>query len=371
MRNLTIIFSSLIFTFFTCDYFYSQKKKNFNANVFSKNCIKNSIKLGYEYFPNQKCRYKRVVKNHLEYDNVFFTNNFGFVSGFDYQIQNKDKVKRAVVLGYSKTEGNYLKTNWPTKASNDSEGKFEFYNFARAGYFNLNLYNIYFDLVRNFSFDYIFLPIVGKTDDQFMIFEKRKDGIYDGLFKNQPRSEEDFNSNFFSKMSLMYTFFNSYDSSSLSSNFDIFTRNYIIFKKNFNKLLGKNTSLRSLDDHQSNLFPGQEHHKFYKFLGKRNVEIFLAIISDALNKGAKVVFYQGLIKGKLPSKSRKDSTYHFYKWLKKKYPNKFLYFDGNETSINISKSDYKDLFFKYDGHWNQKGSDLFARGILNFLKQNK
>ena len=47
----------------------------------------NSIYFGYEYNENEKCRYKRIVEGQLQYDNEFKTNNFGFVSGFDYALK--------------------------------------------------------------------------------------------------------------------------------------------------------------------------------------------------------------------------------------------------------------------------------------------
>ena len=369
MKSLIIIFTSLTISYLSCDYLYSMKKKSYKANIFSDDCIKNSIEYGYEYHPNKKCRYKRVEKNHLEYDNIFYTNNFGFVSDLNYQLEKQSDEKRAVVLGYSMAEGNYLKINWPTKATMLADSNIQFYNFARAGYFNLNLYNIYFDIVSKFSFDYLFLPTLGKTDKQFMIFQKRVDGIYDGLFTNAPRDQNDFDVNFHQKMSHMYTFFNSEEPEPYLNQFNITSQNYVLLKNHVNKLFSERVATDPLGKHDTSLISEYQNSHFYQDFGERNINIFFAIISHALKKGAKVVFYQDPKKGKHPSEEKKDSTYSFYRWLKEKHPEEIFYLDGNDFFKKYTKKEYNDFFFRYDGHWNQTGSDIFAKGASSFLKK--
>ena len=145
------------------------------------------------------------MKGQLQYDNEFKTNNFGFVSAFDYALKKlNSSQKRAVVLGYSMAEGNYIPTNWPSAATDSA---IEFFNFARAGYFNLNLQRLYFNVIKNFSFDYLLLPKIGTSDRQFMIFENRETGTFDGLFTNIPENNDDYVSNYKSRLNLMYKYF--------------------------------------------------------------------------------------------------------------------------------------------------------------------
>ena len=202
-----------------------------------------------------------------------------------------------------------------------------------------------------------------------MIFEKRQDGIYDGLFKNSPKSEKDFASSFSPNMNLMYSFFKASDTSSFSRQFDISARNYVLLKDHMNKLLAGETLPESLSKHRLTLTDNYKSDQFNKHFGERNVKIFLAIISHALKKGAKIVFYQDPKKGTIPSEVKKDSTHYLFQWLDKIHPHKIFYLDGNDFFKNFSKKEYDNLFFKYDGHWNQKGSDVFAKGVVEFLSK--
>ena len=92
------------------------------------------------------------------------------------------------------------------------------------------------------------------------------------------------------------------------------------------------------------------------------------MIDHSLSNNAKVVFYQDPNKGESPEDSRKDLTYQLYSWLKGIYPNKFFYFDGNDAFRNEGITNTRPYYFKLDGHWNQKGSNIFARQISKFMK---
>ena len=164
-----------------------------------------------------------------------------------------------------------------------------------------------------------------------MVFHRRVDGIYDGLFTNAPIDQNDFEARFHPKMNHMYTFFNSEGPESYLSLFNITSRNYVLLKNHVNKLSSEKVVTQPLGKHDANLITKYQSRHFYRDFGERNINIFLAIISHALQKGAKVVFYQDPRKGKHPSEEKKDSTYLFYKWLDKIHPNKIFYLDGNDV----------------------------------------
>jgi len=364
-RLILIIFVSLL-TYFTADFLYSKKKAFYNISYFSKGCIKNSFIFGYEYFPNKNCRHKRVMKGYVEYDNFFKVNNKGFVSNFDYHF-SREKVRRAVALGFSMTEGNYIKKNWPSRATEISKGNLEVLNFARAGYFNLNLYSIYFNKLHKYEFDYLLLPKIGATEYQFMVFEEKEDGVYDGVFKNLPVSQKNYDKDFSGKLSPMYSFFKSDDDFSLKKDFSILYKNLIIGKKIYSKMLTSNLVKKRGEDFR--ILTEFKNHpiEFDNLFGRRNVLLYLSIISDALRKNRKIIFYQDPLKGVKPELSKKDNTYKLYSWLKNIKPGLIYYYDGNDAFLSEGIDDTKDFFFKNDGHWNQKGSDLFAKHLSIFL----
>ena len=110
-------------------------------------------------------------------------------------------------------------------------------------------------------------------------------------------------------------------------------------------------------------YPPQFDHLF----GQRNVLIYLSMISDSLRKNRKIIFYQDPLKGVKPEISKKDNTYKLYAWLKNIKPGLVYYYDGNDAFLSEGIDDTKDFFFKNDGHWNQKGSDVFAKHFSMFL----
>ena len=369
MKNLLIIIFFSILTYLVADFFYTKKKASFNVSFFSKGCLKNSSVFGYEYYPHKKCRYKRVLKNHVEYDNQFTTNNFGFVSSFDYQIEKKINSTKVAVLGYSMTEGNYIAINWPSRITEFSNGKFELYNFARAGYFNLNLYSLYLNLIKKFDFDFLLMPKIGATTKQFMIFEEREDGIYDGLFDNIPESQVDYEQNYKNLLNPMYKFFENKSSNLFGEKFFILNKNYLLFKKIIRALLKK----EKVKFKKGNLILTKKlqdyPEEFNILFGERNVALYLWIIGDVLEEGKKVIFYQDPLKEVNFFDSQKDKTYQLYKWLKGIYPDQIFYFDGNDAFKNNEMSENKNYFFENDGHWNQKGSDIFAKHLFKFLER--
>lgn len=366
MKNLILIIFISICTYLIADFGYSLKRASYNKSFFSQGCIKNSISLGYEYHSNMKCRYKRIIQNIIEYDNEFKINNFGFTSSFDYQYLKNDK-RRVAVLGYSMTEGNYIPVNWPSRITEISNGKLEVYNFARAGYFNLNLYSLYFNQLIKYDYDILMLPKIGANESQFMVFEERADGVYDGLFKNIPLNVKQYEHEYSNKLSLLYNFFDAKNDLSIMHRFVILYENIILGKKIFSKLFGDNSINDVGDDYK--IIAGLINYpeRFNKIYGKRNISIYLSIISDALRRNQKIVFYQDPQKGIAPSDSKKDKTYELYRWLNEIKPGSFFYYDGNDAFITEGVSDTKKYFFKNDGHWNQNGSDMFAKHLNNYL----
>ena len=46
---------------------------------------------------------------------------------------------------------------------------------------------------------------------------------------------------------------------------------------------------------------------------------------------------------------------------------KLNYFDGYQVFDELSEEELNDHWLRYDGHWNQKGSDKYAADFSNYL----
>lgn len=118
---------------------------------------------GYRYFSG-KHRQVYVFRNRKVFDVVFSANNEGYVSDLDFYKKKTKQGKRWIVLGDSFTSENYNETNWVNRInhqlSKDLRGQNELYSFSIEGIGATTWHSIFFkEILNQYEFDGLILPI--------------------------------------------------------------------------------------------------------------------------------------------------------------------------------------------------------------------
>lgn len=127
----------------------------------------------------------------LEYVNTFKGNNYGYHSKKNY-LQNKlPGVYRIIVLGDSFTDAFFLQTPWPDRVEqmlNERNQPIELYSFSVNGGGILNWHSIFFrEILHNFEFDAVILAIFGNNlNRDFFVMHHEKGSAKAMYFPDAP-----------------------------------------------------------------------------------------------------------------------------------------------------------------------------------------
>lgn len=358
---------------------YSPTYPSFNA--FNKSCASYNPLVGYKWKPSERCRMVRVDAGEVLYDNKFSTNNMGYISKYNYSNSKKDTaVKRFMVLGDSFTSGEFIETPWPDKIqellNKDSINNVEIYSFGVNGGGLANWCAVFFnEIVPIYEFDGVI--IADFKDDLFrdyMVFHMDGEFAYTGYLNELPDSNssmDDRIKNNFSK-----TFYILDDSiidemirnrNELSFFHPTIPSLHVVtrisqaissyYYQHFveSKVIANSTSM----EEWMNLYYGKKLDRLDQIIHhcrKKNKQIILASIptkqgasrTDFENRGMTKTIHQlelEFIAGK----------------------HGIPYFDSYPDFQQLSDSAKDAHWLKYDGHWNQKGADLFANKFHNYF----
>ena len=156
--------------------------------------------------PAGPTRIVRIVHDTVVFDRVFTPNNAGYISARTFQHAKPPGTARVLVLGDSFTAAEFNRKNWPDTVDDALRGRTpqptELYSFAIDGG-GLGLWhNIFFDdVVPNYPFDAVVIALFG--DDLargYSYLHYDGDKPYIGYFPTRAESDEDFFTNFMPRM---------------------------------------------------------------------------------------------------------------------------------------------------------------------------
>ena len=337
---------------------------------------------GYLWDNNDSTRIMRLAKGHVIYDQTFKPNNKGYISKTPYQFKKTDK-KRYLLFGDSFSCAEFLETPISDRlnqfATNDSLN-IEFYSFAQDGAGLANWHSIYFnEIKKNYEFDGIILASwFDNWQREFSVLHmtpdggyfSRANGIKGPLAEVLPEITKQHNN--------IWSIASNQEMDNMKADKDkkqLFVLqpwNLYFIKKTTKaverfyldlKKFGKQSATKE------NKLVCNEEYLMEKF-GGSTLRKWEEIIQDAIQMDKEVIITS--IPRKMwanPSKfqeRKKEKVYHQLEL--EYYANKYQlpYIDGYKPFHHLEIDDFMTHWLKYDGHWNQKGSDLFA----NYFYQN-
>lgn len=366
--NIALLLTSLSSAYLIGEGFFYLINPHENASGFNKKCTEFDHIRGYRWLGDSirgfKTRHGVVV-----YDNQFHPNNKGWIMDQDYTFKKKDSIKtRWMILGDSFVAGIMLETNLPNRSQqllNDSLGKgeIELYSFGIDGGGIMNWYNVFFkEIVPNYEFDGVIIaPYADNLYRDFMVmvidtngFMGRIDSIdwsgNDRLKINDLKSIRPYNNVYSDRMIDRF----------LSQKYKAFDWPLKTELIRIVKSLGKKNKERPPQNIQTiaalNRKMGRKKFtqldSIISFCQSREKQLILASIPSLLE-----------LKGEL--NGTESSHKNEMDILAKEY--RLDYMDGYEVFKGLNEEELNNHWLKYDGHWNQKGSDRYAKELANFL----
>ncbi|MBX7200082.1 MAG: hypothetical protein K1X51_12005 [Rhodospirillaceae bacterium] len=332
--------------------------------------------------PPGPTRIARIVHDTVAFDHVFTPNNAGYISARNYQPAPPPDTARIVVLGDSFTAAEFNDRPWPDTVHDALRGRtprpVEIYSFAVNGGGLGNWHSIFFDdIVPHYAFDALVIAIFG--DDLLRGYSYlHYDGSdpYIGYFPTRAMSSEDFFANYLPRMQ--------------RHNAPVLTDAEIDALER-----GERPGWRSPDVKPR--IPGlarrlaatlrRPHREDTAVKAPPPLEgaVDLAalearygpeasarlreIMAYCRDRGIPIVL--AAIPGREDAKAAAErqpetANQKEVRVLAEAYG--ALYMDGHAPFANVPPGDIDERYWlKYDAHWNQAGSDLFAGAMTDFL----
>lgn len=160
---------------------------------------------GYRRLPG-KTRIARIIHDTLVFDHAFMPNNEGYISARDYVPKKASGTTRLLVFGDSFTAGEFLRTPWPDRVNELLQGRtkqpMELYSFAVNGGGLGTWHDTFFkEIVPRYDFDAVVFAIFG--DDLargYVYLHYEGSDNYIGYFPKPAASEQDFIANYLPRM---------------------------------------------------------------------------------------------------------------------------------------------------------------------------
>lgn len=330
-------------------------------------------------------RIVRIMRDELIYDSTFTPNNKGYTTVTDFRPAKTDPdVFRLVVFGDSFTAGEYLEVPWPDRVNRALEGRtarpMELYAFAVNGGGAWNWHSIFFnDVVPNYQFDAVLLAVWGDNVDRgFTVLHYDAAGqSYLQRMDHQPASVDAFLRDDLPRMPKHYArvapdaeidaMIAAVETPWRPAAWDFRVPRLVgeqVRRLTKPPIVLPDTAIPSLPTDPT-LEAIAARHDPVKF------EKLTAVIAYCRERGIPVI---------LVSVPSHDSALNAAttKGVTETEPQQELrvlarstgadYFDGHLPFAAADSGDIDALYwFKYDGHWNQAGSDLFAEAMARYL----
>lgn len=319
----------------------------------------------------QPSRWGRVNNGVVEWTGWLKGNSQGFPSRTDFGPARPDSsTRRIAVFGDSFSAGDYLDMNWPdrTQALAEAGGKkLQLLNFSLDGVGLANWWSILTRLVapQNYELDgIVFLVFDNDLDRHFWVAEHR--GYRSGMW----RACENWDPKTY-PTTLGQT-----------SSCPVAAENaYIISHSEYEQAL-KGKWPPSVPRSELRPVLGS---RIYKYLDRWSDSVQAALwkspgfdpqqarlvedirrIVAARNLPVLVVFLptrEELMKSTWRNEPHRAETQAFAKQIGARFV------DGSEAFASMQPADVRKCFFAHDGHWNQTGSDRFAKFMLQLIPQ--
>lgn len=354
-----------------------------------KNIVFDSIR-GFRFLPGE-ARTVLIMNDEIEFDTKFSINNVGVPSRRDYQKKKRKGVKRYIVFGDSFTQGYFLGTNWPDRLNKTFEkDSIEFYNFAVDGGGLMNWHNTYFkEIVGQYAFDGIIIASYGNNlhrDFWVMYPDYEKEMMRGGHISPIPSRTEEISGELIHSGAGLYKTdeqINEALEKLIQREFQWkpLDTYFLTFIKQRVKNLFRKTIVEKEEEKFDTKFLGQVQKKydfddFIERYGEEKHQLLDTLISHAKAHQKEIILVN------IPDiKTVTKSKVEVLSDHERKTPANILvqemmfladhfetdYFNGYEIFQGKPKRELPQYWLNQDGHWNEKGSDLFAEKFAEHL----
>lgn len=313
-------------------------------------------------------RWTRINNGTPEYVGVLKGNSQGFPSRMDFGPARPDpSIPRLAVLGDSFSAADYIQTNWPdrTQALAEADGrKLQLLNFSLDGIGLANWWSILTRLIapQNYELDgIVFIVYEGDLERKFWVAENR--GTYSTWRRCPSWDPQTY------PATLEQT----------SSCVNKLQHTYVLSDSDFDLALHKKwppsisrwelrppLAMKVLDLSDYWMDFARTKDPEFKPEQKRLIEDIRQFIS-ARKLPVLVVFLPDrdrLINSAWEGDPYRAETMSFAKLIGAEFA------DGSGAFANMPPAEIRKCFFRHDGHWNQAGSDRFAKFMLDLLPKS-
>lgn len=343
------------------------KSKPQQVTGYNKESAEPDFVRGYRWTA-RKIRYFKTASGETIFDNYFSTNEQGWVMDNDYQYQKSgDGTKRWMLFGDSFSTGIMLDTNLPNRIqesmNRDSLSHSEIYSFAVDGGGIMNWHRTFFkEVVPNYEFDGVVIAV----------FE---DNLYRNLMVQQVKAGN--------------SFLGRTDTLDWSTGIPDFItlptvnkRAMVYSDEEINRALNNPTKppfdwplktwlYRLIKTPKTNLDQQKTAAKNIDQLKRKLGDVKFNMLDEILTwckQNEKQVILTSVPSRALLSE-REAGTKNWHQQEMKLISKNWgtTYFDGYDVFKGAEPGMVDKYWLKYDGHWNQQGSDLYADSLSKFM----
>jgi hypothetical protein len=366
--NLSILISFTVLAYLLGEGITYSLDPYVSSSGFNNKCTQFDPIRGYRWL-GDTIRSFKTRKGEIVYDNHFYPNNRGWIMDLDYTYKKKDSTKkRWMILGDSFVAGIMLETNLPNRAQQllkDSLGRneLEIYSFGVDGGGIMNWYNIFFkEIIPNYEFDGVIIaPYADNLYRDFMVMLIQENGFMGRI------DSVDWSANDSIKMS-DFKSFKAYDQ--VYSDLEIerflnqplkrFDWPFKIQLKRLIKKLNRTAKIKSSNSIQS-------IEQLNRKMGVKKFTQLDSMISWCKSNQKQLILASIPSRNELNNELLGEKNQHKVemKIIAKEY--QLNYFDGYTVFKQFNAKEVDAHWLKYDGHWNQKGSNKYAKEFAEYL----
>jgi len=324
---------------------------------------------GYRWI-GDSIRYFKHRMGQVVFDNTFYPNSQGWIMKQDYFYDKKDSnTLRWMLFGNSFSAGIMLEENMPNRVQSIfnrelSEQKNEVYSFSSEGVGLMNWYNTFYkEVIPEYQFDGVVLCIYEDNLYRgFTIMQIKEDNCFMVRTDSAGWSEED------SDLSTEVSYDNSnffYSNQHIDQFLAQPSKPFKWPLKNLISSLFKGRSNNPLSARK----PAQNLLELEKKMGLRKYTMLKDIIALCQKENKPLVISSIPAKKLLLETQPGDKNWHQMELelIAREY--QLHYFDGYEVFKHMTPEEINAHWLQYDGHWNQKGSNLFADTFALYLNE--
>ena len=357
-----------------------------SLGVFNRPCAVYDSTSGYKWQP-VPARVTKIVRNEVIFDTRFQANEQGYISERNFNYTKKDSnTKRFIIFGDSFTAAEFLPKPWPERLqylTDSLNGNLEFYSFAIDGGGLINWYRTFFyEIVSRYEFDGVIFAIWGDNlDRDFFIMHHTDSAVYSQYFTSVPQDLQDLKMNYLPDMwwsadivpdeEINSKIAKAKTASTLDVHFEKPDLNFLMKTydayHNFRYYARKNAFENRYMSNMKNKLASYSMETFIEKYGKEKASKFQAMMEYCrLNNKHVIMCSVPYLPGINYNKKGEFYSHQVeLKYLADHYGAD--YFDGFEIYRELTPEELSHCFLKYDLHWSQQGSDIFAHDLAKYL----